>query len=87
MRLASFNVENLFDRAVALNQSNWAQGRPALEAVTRLNRLLNKPTYSANDKQKILELLTFLKLDQPPQEQGLWVEHRKAPPAPGRARG
>src|SRR5438094_290234 len=30
MRLASFNVENLFDRAVALNQESWAAGRPAL---------------------------------------------------------
>jgi endonuclease/exonuclease/phosphatase family metal-dependent hydrolase len=64
MRLASFNVENLFDRAVALNQSTWAEGRPALEAVTRLNRILNQPTYSPSDKAKILELLASLKLDK-----------------------
>lgn len=25
MRIASFNVENLFDRAKALNQGSWAE--------------------------------------------------------------
>jgi endonuclease/exonuclease/phosphatase family metal-dependent hydrolase len=64
MRLASFNVENLFERAVALNNQNWSVGKPALEAVTRLNRLLNHPTYSAADKAKIMELLRFLGLEK-----------------------
>ena len=39
MRIASFNVENMFDRAKALNGANWAEGRPALEAHKELNTL------------------------------------------------
>src|SRR4051794_31062913 len=62
MRLASFNVENLFDRAVALNQESWAAGRPALEQTTQVNKLLNKTTYTAADKMRILELLDKLGL-------------------------
>jgi endonuclease/exonuclease/phosphatase family metal-dependent hydrolase len=57
MRLASYNVENMFDRAKALNQENWAEGRPALEAHRALNALFNKPVYSAADKRKIVDLL------------------------------
>ena len=32
MRIASYNVENLFNRAKALDQRTWAAGRPILEA-------------------------------------------------------
>ena len=28
MRIAAFNVENLFNRAKALDQQTWAAGRP-----------------------------------------------------------
>jgi hypothetical protein len=34
MRVASFNVENLFDRARALNQQTWAQGKLGLPELT-----------------------------------------------------
>jgi endonuclease/exonuclease/phosphatase family metal-dependent hydrolase len=57
MRLASFNVENMFDRAKAMNQESWAEGRPALAAHAELNRLFNKATYTAADKARILDLL------------------------------
>jgi hypothetical protein len=39
MRLATYNVENMFDRAKALNQERWSEGRPALEAYRALNAL------------------------------------------------
>jgi len=64
MRLASFNVENLFDRARALNQESWDQGRPILERHARINRLLQKAVYSNVDKEKIKELLKELGLDK-----------------------
>src|SRR4051794_22139910 len=64
MRIASFNVENLFDRAKALNVGTWAQGRQALDRHAQVNRLLNKPKYSAADQTKIVELLTVLGLDK-----------------------
>jgi hypothetical protein len=31
LRLAAFNVENLFDRAKALNTTTWEEGRPVLQ--------------------------------------------------------
>ena len=62
MRIAAFNVENMFDRAKALNNDTWTEGKPALEAHRALNALFNKPAYSAADKKKMLTLL---------EEQGL----------------
>lgn len=46
MRIASFNVENFFGRAKALNTKSWAQGRPVLAAQAELNTVLNQDTYS-----------------------------------------
>lgn len=62
MRLASFNVENLFNRASVMNLENWDDGRPVLEAVTELTNLLEKPVYSAADKMRMVQLLTDLGL-------------------------
>jgi endonuclease/exonuclease/phosphatase family metal-dependent hydrolase len=69
MKLATFNVENMFDRAKALNGATWATGRAALEAHAALNALFNKKTYSAADKTKMLKLLGeqgLLKTDEGP---------------------
>jgi endonuclease/exonuclease/phosphatase family metal-dependent hydrolase len=57
MRIASFNVENLFDRAKALSQRDWSVGRPALEAHARLNALFQQPVYTPAIKDEILVLL------------------------------
>lgn len=62
MRIASFNVENLFDRAKALNQDSWADGRSTLEAHARINELFNEPVYTPEVKAEILALLKDLKL-------------------------
>lgn len=62
MRIAAFNVENLFDRARALNLSTWAEGRTVLERHARVNQLLGQASYSAADKQRIAELLDQLGL-------------------------
>lgn len=75
MRIASFNVENLFERAAALNKDQWikqagndpsrfAAGRETLELYAKLNSLLAKPTYSASDKQEILAYLKDLGLER-----------------------
>lgn len=69
MRLATFNVENMFDRAKALNGANWAEGKPALEAHKELNTLFGKPRYSAADKARMLKLFEkhgLLKGDEGP---------------------
>ncbi len=62
MRIASFNVENFFARAKALNTGSWTVGRPVLAAQAELNALLEQPTYSVADKARIVALLDTLGL-------------------------
>ncbi len=57
IRIATFNVENLFSRPKAMNNPTWKEGQPALDAAGRLNALFNKETYSAADKREMLKLL------------------------------
>jgi len=62
-RIASYNVENLFERPRAMNLATWDDGKPILEQHARINELLNQPKYSAADKAEILDLLTKLGLN------------------------
>lgn len=64
MRIASFNVENLFSRARALNLETWAEGRGILAAYSRLNARLQKAIYSNANKQAILADLEQLGLNR-----------------------
>jgi hypothetical protein len=70
LRIASFNVENMFLRAKALNQDTWAEGRPALERCAKVNALLNNVAYPPADKIEIAKLLTELGLDKSDQGDG-----------------
>jgi endonuclease/exonuclease/phosphatase family metal-dependent hydrolase len=67
MRIATFNVENLFQRARIMNLPDWAEGRPVLEAFKALTDLLEQPVYSAADKARILELMDDLGLKKSDQ--------------------
>jgi endonuclease/exonuclease/phosphatase family metal-dependent hydrolase len=60
MRLASFNLENIFDRVKAFDQNTIAEGKLILDKFGRLNRLFAKPTYTAADKKAILDNLDDL---------------------------
>jgi endonuclease/exonuclease/phosphatase family metal-dependent hydrolase len=62
MRLACYNVENLFARAKAMNGEDWQDGRKVLEDFARFNALIGKPAYSAADKRRMVELLEALGL-------------------------
>lgn len=62
MRIASYNVENLFNRARVLEQPTWSAGRPALEAYEQICKLLEEPEYTAEIKTGILRLLGRLGL-------------------------
>src|SRR5215211_9158557 len=62
MRIATFNVENLFSRARVMNQDTWTEGKTILTEYTRLNKLLQKETYSTADKKKILASIVALGL-------------------------
>ncbi|MCU0802207.1 MAG: hypothetical protein MUD11_10590 [Rhodobacteraceae bacterium] len=84
MRLASFNVENLFNRASVMNLNTWDEGRPILDALTTLTNLLEQPVYTAADKVQILALLTTLGLDD--NDIGPHVILRRNKGAPGSTR-
>src|SRR5439155_5652664 len=60
MKIASFNVENFFTRAKALNTMTWEEGRPALAAFEQFNAVANKASYGATDKQVMLDALVDL---------------------------
>ena len=62
MRIASFNVESLFDRAKALNLPTWQDGRKILEDYAAVNKLLNEPVYTPQIKDQIVTLLSDLGL-------------------------
>jgi endonuclease/exonuclease/phosphatase family metal-dependent hydrolase len=62
MRIASFNVENLFARAKALNTGSWAAGKPVLAAQAEVNQLFEQTSYDAPTKARILTLLAELGL-------------------------
>jgi endonuclease/exonuclease/phosphatase family metal-dependent hydrolase len=64
MKLASYNVENLFMRARALNGGPGfsTEGRKILKAQADINIILGKDQYTAADKKKIVELLDVLGL-------------------------
>jgi len=62
MKLASYNVENLFMRARALNGATFSEGKEILQAHADINRIIGKEQYTEADKAKILSLLETLGL-------------------------
>jgi endonuclease/exonuclease/phosphatase family metal-dependent hydrolase len=56
MRLATFNIENMFERASAMNLP-WEEGRQVLLDFTRLSNLIQKQQYSQNDKDNMLDIM------------------------------
>jgi endonuclease/exonuclease/phosphatase family metal-dependent hydrolase len=72
MKLASYNVENLFQRARAMNQETWQAGTDVLKMHADLNRLLGKEVYSAADRTKIIELMKDLGIAKA-DDGGDWV--------------
>jgi endonuclease/exonuclease/phosphatase family metal-dependent hydrolase len=64
MRLASYNVENLFDRARAMNLKSAAEGKPILERFAELSGLLAQPSYSAAAKKRMAKLVVELDLEK-----------------------
>jgi hypothetical protein len=64
VRIASFNVENLFDRAKAFSLQDEAAARVVLEQYARINELFDAPAYTQADKAEMVELLARLGLAQ-----------------------
>ncbi|MFD2183265.1 endonuclease/exonuclease/phosphatase family protein [Rhodoplanes azumiensis] len=64
MRLAAYNVENLFDRAKAMNLDTWDEGRPILGAFAKLNGLLGEVSYTAAARRQMAKLMIELGLEK-----------------------
>lgn len=62
MRIASYNVQSLFERAKALALPDWKDGREVLEQHAEVNELLAHSVYTPADKARIVELLKSLGL-------------------------
>jgi endonuclease/exonuclease/phosphatase family metal-dependent hydrolase len=62
LRLATYNVENLFARAKALNTDTFTEGEPALAAYDEFNRIAAKPRYLEQDKVGMLAALQTLRV-------------------------
>ncbi len=64
MRLAAYNVENLFDRAKAMNLETWDEGRVVLEKHAELNKLLGETNYTTASKTRMVTLMVELGLEK-----------------------
>lgn len=64
MRIASYNVENLFARARALNLETWEAGRTILDMHAELNKLFEEAVYTDAIKSRMLVLLKALGIDK-----------------------
>ncbi len=69
MRLASFNVENMFRRAVALNLATWQDGKAILDQYGRVSSLLQETTYTAATRKSIVDALEKLGLKKSNESQ------------------
>lgn len=57
MKLAVFNVENMFERAKAMNMDTWQEGRDVLKDYAELTQLIQEDTYTTAIKRKLLDIL------------------------------
>jgi hypothetical protein len=62
IKIASFNVENLFARPKVFDLADWNTSEPVLKAYEKVSALLQKAKYSATDKKQIRELLLTLEI-------------------------
>ncbi|HEY0117219.1 MAG TPA: endonuclease/exonuclease/phosphatase family protein [Cellulomonas sp.] len=62
IRIASFNVENLFERPRAMSGQMREEGNPILDAHARINELFQAGTYTEAIRAQILDLLKTLGL-------------------------
>lgn len=64
MKIAAFNVENLFDRAKAFNEEDANKAQRVIRAVAELNCLFEADVYSNADKERMLELVDALEFNR-----------------------
>jgi len=75
MKIAVYNVENLFNRARVMNEEAWSGGKKVLADFAKLNSLLGEENYTAAIKEKIVTQMTALGLEASDESQ--WVILRR----------
>jgi len=60
VRIASYNVENLFDRVTAFDETDTATNQGILAAYQEVNALFAETEYSPEQKERMVELLVQL---------------------------
>jgi endonuclease/exonuclease/phosphatase family metal-dependent hydrolase len=64
MRIATFNIENLFSRPRVMNLEEWKDGKQILTEYSQLNNLIQEPIYTEDIKSSILTSLKKLDLEK-----------------------
>ena len=64
MKIAAFNVENLFDRPKVFNEGDPALTQATIKAVAELNSIFQEDEYTDAQKVRILELVEQLELNE-----------------------
>ncbi len=64
MKIAAFNVENLFDRARIFDQDKEGETQSILDAVSQLNSLFEQDTYTNDILNQIPQLVAQLGLER-----------------------
>lgn len=72
MKIAAYNIENLFDRAKAFNEET-AEADRIVKLESHLNRLFNKKEYTAADKKKMLEIMEELGILKKDDSKFVWL--------------
>jgi endonuclease/exonuclease/phosphatase family metal-dependent hydrolase len=62
VRIASYNVENLFARPRVFHTADWSVGEPRLAAYEQVSALFQKDAYSVRDKADMKSLLVELEI-------------------------
>ncbi len=75
MKIAAFNVENLFDRARIFNQDDEDETQSILDAVSQLNSLFERATYTEDILNQIRQLVVQLGLER--SDEGTFVRLRQ----------
>lgn len=75
MKIAAFNIENLFDRAKVFNTGNQGTSDEVLDAHASLNKLFEEEVYTEQIQQEMLENIETLGLLR--SDEGPYVRLRK----------
>jgi len=75
MRIAAFNVENLFDRAKAFNEDDTAVAQNIFRLVGEFNAMIEEETYTPEHKTRFIEIMKELGILS--DDEGPFVRLRK----------